>query len=335
MTTGGSRDVNLHEQARQAALNYAACTMHFIRCETADWSFTDFTTSPLKPQALAAPDHAGRPPIDIDRRAQQRFERVVEVQERSPAFGQIIKLGEEAGVPNWDPDETGPATIVRCDPVDGTSALAHSADGFASVVTLEWRSGAGQPWKHYGGAIVRSDGLAISWSRSKVMAHQVVIDVNQRLTPQERPQVNELDIVPPLTSRDISDEHRRKLARSGAAVAAQSPERRVALLSTYPRLVTESDYFDFKAGTPVIWPLSMGMLGFVVELRRTTIHDSIFLFPFMELNGKVVDHDLRPIDVKRVIEANAGPEAMQKVFPPYFAYTDDEALDFIKACIAG
>jgi hypothetical protein len=327
-----THDTDLDERARRAALAYAACTIHFVRVETVDWSFTDFGLSPLRPQVLVVPGHLGRPPIDIDRRAQQRFEQVVAARPLDKEFGQVITLGEEAGVPNWDPQGPGTATIIRCDPIDGTSALAHSAGGFSTVVTIEWRAGPSQRWRHYGGAIVRGDGLAISWSRRSVYAHSVLLNHRERLEPNERPKIYDLGIVPPLVSRDISEEQSAKLARSGAAVAAQSSERRRALMQAFPCLLADAEYFDLLAGTPSVWPLTKGMLGFVVEISHTTIHDSIHLFPFIELGGHVVDHHFHRINVKSLIEENAGPEAPAKVFPPYIAYVDDEALEFVKSC---
>lgn len=325
-----TRGPGLDEQARQQALLYAASTMHFVRCETVYWSHTDSTESWFQQQSVTYHGHPGKPPIVIDRLAQRHFEAVVRQQPPNPLLGTIIVLGEEASLSDWDPNLAGRVTIIRCDPVDGTSALAHFGDGFTSVVTVESRRDSGQPWKHLAGAIVRSDSLAVSWSRRSVFTHYVVLDPRRRLTPDESPPVLDQEPLPQLASRDIDEVHRKNLAMSGATVAAQSAKRRELLLSRYAPLVAKADYFDLRAGSPSVWPLCCGLLGWVLELHPTTIHDSIHLYPFTALGGTVVDHNYQPLNVLRLTEENAGPEALEKIFPPYIAYADDDSLQLIK-----
>jgi hypothetical protein len=334
MVNEDTRGQNLDEEARQRALIYAASTMHFVRHETVYWSHTDFTESWIQQQAVTYHSHAGKHPIVIDRLAQRHFETVVAQQPPSPLLGEIIVLGEEASLSDWDPDRTGRVTIIRCDPVDGTSALAHFGEGFASVVTIESRRDSGQPWKHFGGAIVRSDGRTVSWSRRSVFQHHVVLDIRSRLLPTERPPILDLDTLPQLASRDIDEVHRKNLAMSGAAVAAQSSTRRQLLLARYGKLIVAADYFDLRAGSPSAWPLCTGLLGWTIEVNRTTIHDSIHLYPFTALGGRVVDHEYRQLNVLRIIEENAGPEALEKIFPPYIAYSDDDSLELIRSSMA-
>lgn len=324
---------NRDEVARQHALRYAASTMHFIRYETIDWDHTDFEVSWYQ-RALTYHGHPGKPALAIDISAQDHLEKTVDTNSYIPELGQLVILGEEVSQPKWDPSHSDRVSLIRCDPVDGTSALAHSAEGFASVVTVESRRDSGQPWKHLGGAVVRSDGLAISWSRRTVLAHHVLLDMTIEPSPSFSPNITEYSGIPRLKSVDIDADHRNIIARSGAAVAAQSSKRRQQMAAHYSALIANAEFFDFKAGNPSIWPLCKGLLGWVIEPNRTTIHDSIYLYPFESLGGHVVDHDYQPIDVLRLVEEHAGPEALEKKVPPYIAYVYDESLDFIKRNIS-
>ena len=321
---------NRDEVARQHALRYAASTMHFIRYETIDWDHTDFGVS-WSQRALTYHGHPGKPALAIDISAQAHLERTVGLDRQVPELGQLVLLGEEVSQPKWDPSHPDRVSLIRCDPVDGTSALAHSAEGFASVVTVESRRDSGQPWKHLAGAIVRSDGLAVSWSRRTVLAHHVLLDMTITPSPSFSPPVTEYSEIPRLRSIDITEEHRMLVAHSGAAVAAQSNKRRQQMSARYSPLIANAEFFDFKAGNPSVWQLCKGLLGWVIEPNRTTIHDSIFLYPFDSLGGHVVDHDYRQIDVLRLVEEHAGPEALEKTVPPYIAYVYDDSLDFIKS----
>lgn len=329
MSMSDSIQLNLDGEARVGALRFAANVMHFIRTRTLTWNYIDHTESWLQLQPVTYHGHTGKPPRVIDLLAQRRFEDVVAHQRPSPLLGRVIVLGEEASLPDWDPNEPGRVSIFRCDPVDGTSALAHSGDGYSTVVTVESRRDSGHAWKHFGGAIVRSDGLAISWSRRSVLAHHIVLDAREEARAEYDPPRLDLGALPQLTSRDMDETHRAKVIRSGAVVAAQSSARRKALLKKYPSLIQEAEFMDFKAGTPIAWPLCTGLLGWVIELNATTIHDAVHLLPFTALGGKVVDAQLHPINVLGQIEHHAGPEALEKVFPPYIAYVSDESLDFV------
>ena len=330
--TEDSENLSLDEIARELALSYASSTMHYVRRKTVDWSYTDSTESWFQRQAVTYHGHLGKPPIAIDQMAQRRFETAVRDNPAPGLLGRVIVLGEEAALADWDPNRSGRATIFRCDPIDGSSSLSHSGDGFSTVVTVESRRDPGQPWKHYGGAIVRSDGLTVSWSRRAVFRHDVVLDTRSDLSAGESPPMRDLGTVPPLGSRDIDELHRRSLAMSGATVAAQSSRRRELLLARYAQLIVQADYFDFKAGSLSVWPMCTGLLGWIIELNPTTIHDSIHLFPFVSLGGRVVDFDYRPLNVLRLVEENAGPESLEKIFPAYIAYIDEESLDLIKSC---
>jgi hypothetical protein len=149
-------------------------------------------------------------------------------------------------------------------------------------------------------------------------------------SPSCSPIISEYSGIPRLQSIDIDEDHRKIIAHSGAAVAAQSSKRRQQMFARYSALIAHAEFFDFKAGNPSIWQLCKGLLGWVIEPNRTTIHDSIYLYPFESLGGRVVDHDYRPIDVLRLVEEHAGPEALEKTVPPYIAYIYDDSLDFIK-----
>jgi hypothetical protein len=321
----------LDEEARQTALNLAAGTMHFVRRQTLQWSHTDFADSVFQQQSVTYHGHLGKSPIVIDMMAQRYFEQMVARNPPNPELlGKIVLLGEEASLTDWDPNYPGRVTIFRCDPIDGTSSLAHLGDGFTTVVTVESRGDAGRPWKHYGGAIVRSDGSTVSWSRRSVLAHHVAIDLSTDLELGESPATLDLDALPQLATRDVDEVFRKNHAKSGAAVAAQSQKRRDSLLGRFQRLILEAEFFDFRAGTAACWPLCTGLLGWVVEINPTTIHDSVHLYPFSALGGRVVDLDFAPLDVLRLIEGNAGPESLEKVFPPYIAYVDADSLEFIR-----
>ena len=318
------------EAAREHALRYAASTMEFIRRETIDWDHADFADTWFQ-TALTYHGHPGKPALAIDVSAQAYLESVVENDPgAADELGHLIVLGEEVSQPEWNPSHPGRVSIIRCDPVDGTSALAHSAEGFASVVTVESRRDSGQAWKHLGGAIVRSDGLAVSWSRKTVLAHHVLLDVAAVPSPACPPRITEFREVPQLRSIDTDETYRKMIARSGAAVAAQSIKRREQMFDRYSGIIAKSEYFDFKAGNPSVWQLCKGLLGWVVEPNPTTIHDSIYLWPFELVGGHIVDHEYNPINVLRLVESNAGPEALEKVVPPYIAYVHDDSLEFIK-----
>lgn len=107
------------------------------------------------------------------------------------------------------------------------------------------------------------------------------------------------------------------------------------LMEQYPRLITSPDYFDFRSGSTSAWGLCNRRLGFVFEMNATTIHDSAHLFPFsILLGGFVADHDFNPLDIRKIIEKNAGPRAGDKVVPPYVAYVDERSMPFIRECLA-
>jgi hypothetical protein len=333
MADGGQPRARLDELAREHALRYAACTMCFIRSATVDWDYVDFTEAPFRQQLVTYHSHPGKPPMFIDAWAQHHFEATVQEQRPAPKFGDVLILGEEASHRDWDPSRPGATTIFRCDPVDGTSALAHSGEGFATVVTVEYRRDSGHDWRHLGGAIVRGDGRSVSWSRSSVIADDLLFDLNREPNPTDRPNLTGNRGIPPFASRNIDPMHRRFWARSGAAVAAQSAKRRELLWARYAQLILEAEYFDNKAGCPSVWPLCHGLLGFVIEPNSTTIHDSVYLWPFVLLGGHVVDHNYQPVNVLDLIEEHAGPESMEKVFPPHIAYVHEESLEFIKSTV--
>ena len=321
----GHRD----EIARRHALRYAACTMQFIRAETADWDHADFANAWFQQQQVTYHGHMGKPPLVIDSLAQRYLEKIVKEEPQTPELGEILFLGEEVSQADWDPHRPGRVTIIRCDPVDGTSPLAHTGQGFASVVTVESRRDSGQSWKHLGGAIVRSDGRALSWSRRTVEEHHVRFDVRIRVSEKEPPSVTDLGSIPPLLSRDIDEMHRKLIALSGAAVAAQSTKRREDLLQQYASLIGQSWYFDFQGGNPSAWQLCKGLLGWTIELNWTTIHDSIYLWPFSLLGGRIVDHGGKVINILGLIEEHAGPDSLEKAVPPYISFIYDDSLEFI------
>jgi hypothetical protein len=326
---GSSREAKRDELARRCALRYASSTMHFIRFETIDWDHTDFPNVWFQ-EALTYHGHPGKPALAIDVAAQAHLERVVKADHQPPVLGRFLVLGEEVSQPEWNPGHPGIVSIVRCDPVDGTSALAHSAEGFASVVTIESRQDSGREWRHLAGAIVRSDGLAISWSRSAVLSHYVVLDLTIEPKANYTPLISNYFQVPQLRSADLGEVYRKILSDSGAAVAAQSSKRRQQMLSRYSAIITNAEYFDFKAGNPSVWQLCKGLLGWVIEPNWTTIHDSIYLWPFVSVGGKVVDHNYEPVEILKLIEEHAGPESLEKAVPPYIAYADDDSLEFIR-----
>jgi hypothetical protein len=315
--------------ARETALLYAARTMRFVRSETADWDHADFAGAWFQKQEFPYHGHMGKPPLVIDARAQQYLENIVRQEPQPPELGEVLLLGEEVAHADWDPHRPGRVSIIRCDPVDGTSPLAHTGQGFASVVTVESRRDSGQPWKHLGGAIVRSDGRALSWSRSSVQEHHVTLDVRVHPSAAEPPPITDIGTMPSLVSRDIDRRHRKLIAESGAAVAAQSKRRRQELLLQYASLINEAEYFDFQGGNPTAWALCKGLLGWTIELNSTTIHDSIYLWPFSSLGGRVVDHDGKVINILNLIEDHAGPDALEKAVPPYISFIYEESLEFI------
>lgn len=321
--------------ARETALRYAVRTMRFIRTATSDWDHSGLADAWYQKQDLPYHGHIGKPPLRIDAEAQQYLESVVRQEQPPEELGEVLLLGEEVAHANWDPHSPGPVSIIRCDPVDGTSPLAHTGQGFASVVTVESRRDSGHPWSHLGGAIVRSDGRAISWSRTSVQEHHVPFEVRGHSPDAELPAITDLGTMPSLASRAIKPEHRQIIAHSGAAVAAQSKKRRQELLRRYGSLINEAEYFDFQGGNPTAWPLCEGLLGWTIELNPTTIHDSIYLWPFKHLGGTVVDEYGNAMDILSLIEEHAGPEALEKAVPPYISYIYEESLEFIMSRRSG
>lgn len=321
------------EMARALALTYAASTMHFVRRKTVEIDYIEAAQAWLKQQEVSSPTHLGKPPLEVDAAAQAWFENLRNDQPPASGddnFGSIIVLGEEAAPPAmWSSQKPGRTTILRIDPIDGTSSLSHCGDGFSSVVTIESRAQPAQPWRHLGGAIVRSDGLTLSWSRSSVNSHHVVLDMAP-LTTRDRPTVIDYGPIPPFATRDVDDVIRQDVASSGASVAAHSPQRREALRSSFPNLQTVTRHLDYRAGTTAAWQLCKGMLGFIIELNTTTIHDSAHLYPFYFLGGQVVTHDYEPIQILDLIQEHAGPEAPPQVIPPYIAFSDTNSLNVVK-----
>ncbi|MEV4805743.1 hypothetical protein AB0K18_37585 [Nonomuraea sp. NPDC049421] len=287
----------------------------------------------LGKQSVTYHGHLGKPPLEIDAAAQARFESLA--QDQPPpggdeGLGSILIMGEEATpAVGWNPHVPGRVSIFRADPIDGTSSLAHCGDGFASVVTVDSTAQGNRPWRHLAGAIVRSDGLTISWSRSAVWAHHVVLDMKP-LTARDVPKILHYGIVPPFVTRDVDEMIRADVSASGATVAAQSAKRREALQEKFPRLQLVSNHLDYRAGTTAAWQLCKGMLGFIVELNTTTIHDSAHLYPFYFLGGQIVTHDLEPVRILEVMQDNAGPESLERVIPPYIAYSNPRSLDLIR-----
>jgi hypothetical protein len=266
--------------------------------------------------------------------AQQRLEATVRSRPLPPgpeAFGTVLLMGEEATMSaGWDPHTPGRVTIIRSDPIDGTSSLAHCGDGYASVVTIESRRDAGQPWKHLGGAIVKSNGSTISWSRKQVLAHHVVIDMKP-LPPSEPPQILNFGAIPPFATRDIDESTRQDVALSGASVAAHRAVRREKLQLNFPQLQMAARHFDYRAGTTAAWQLCKGLTGFIVELNTTTIHDSAHLLPFFFLGGQIVTHEYESINILKLIEEHAGPDAFEKIVPPYIAFSDQQSLGLVRS----
>lgn len=321
------------EIAREWALTYAASTMHFIRRHTVEIDYIESTTGWLKRQDIAHRGHLGKPPLEVDRAAQVRFETLVQDQPPPSGdenLGSVLLMGEEATpAAGWNSQKPGRVSIFRADPIDGTSSLAHCGDGFATVITVDTRAQPGQPWRHLAGAIVRSDGLTISWSRSVVMSHHVVLDMRP-LSTHDRPHILTYGAVPPFATRDVDEWIREDVAASGATVAAHSAKRREALREKFPDLQVVSYHLDYRAGTTAAWQLCKGMLGFIVELNMTTIHDSAHLYPFYFLGGQVVTHDFEPVHILDLMQEHAGPDALEKVIPPYIAYGDRKSLDIVK-----
>jgi hypothetical protein len=327
-SSGTGRD----ELARSVALVYAAATMHFVRRQTVQFDRID-ASSEWRQHIVTYHGHLGSTPRNIDAAAQEHF---MEVVSRQPppsdgivGLGNVVILGEEASVQAWDPERPGRSTIIRTDPIDGTSTLAHCGDGFSSVVTLESRRQPGADWKHLGGAIVRSDGLTVSWSRQQVRAHHVVLSMTP-LDPARRPEIVDLGPIPPFAAVEVEKCVQRDVASSGASVAAHSAERRKELRDKFPNLHIMANHLDYRAGTTSAWQLCNGMLGFVIELYDTTLHDSAHLLPLYLLGGEVVTHDYSPIRVLDLMQQNADPRSMERVVPPYIAFSDKASLELVR-----
>jgi hypothetical protein len=331
--TFGGGAYRIDDIARPLALTYAAATMHFVKHQSilaAFGSHDDFSESPLRRQPSAWQGHLGAPPLVLDTEAQRYFEDVVAQREWDPLLGTRLIIGEEVAAPDAGEVGDGRVTLVRCDPVDGTQILSHSGDGFSTVVTMESRKNAHSPWRHYCGAIVRSDGCAISWTRSAVYTHFIVLDPRHRPTPDHVPDVLDLGMLPPFANRVLSEQRRLDVAGAGACVAAASPLRRAAVVREFGQLVTGAPYFDLRAGTPAGWALCTGLLGWLLEPSQTTIHDSIHLFPFTLLGGRVFTTRFERVDVRQLFEDHAGPGAPEKIIPPYVACVFDESVDLIR-----
>lgn len=331
--SGAKRD----ELARKYALLYAASTMHYVRRQTVETDYIESANVWYKRQLVTYHGHLGKWPLEVDGAAQARFEALVRDQpppNGDDDLGSVLIMGEEATPPaGWNPNVPGRVSIFRADPIDGTSSLAHCGDGFASVVTVDSVAQAGQPWRHLAGAIVRSDGLTISWSRRAVLSHHVVFDM-QPLSSNECPKILDYGPVPPFATRNVEEIIREDVLASGASVAAHSSKRREALRAKLPDLQVLSKHLDYRAGTTAAWQLCKGMMGFIVELNTTTIHDSAHLYPFYFLGGQVVTHNFEPVHVLDLMQEHAGPDAIEKVVPPYFAYSDARSVDLIKRAMA-
>jgi hypothetical protein len=331
--TFGGGAYRIDDIARPSALTYAAATMHFVKHQSilaAFGSHDDFSESPLRRQTSAWEGHLGAPPLVLDAEAQRHFDEVVAHREWDPLLGTRVVVGEEVPAVVLDGMGEGRLTLVRCDPVDGTQVLSHSGDGFSTVVTMESRKNPHSPWRHYCGAIVRSDGCAISWTRSAVYMHFVVLDPRHRPTVDHVPDILDLGMLPPFANRVLSEQRRLDVAGAGACVAAASPARREAVLERFGHLVTGAPYFDLRAGTPAGWALCTGLLGWLLEPSRTTIHDSIHLFPFTLLGGRVFTTDFERIDARQLFEDHAGPGETEKIIPPYVACVFDESMQLIR-----
>jgi hypothetical protein len=162
------------------------------------------------------------------------------------------------------------------------------------------------------------------------MAHHVVLDL-EPLAPDQCPIIKNLGLIPPFAAVTVEEHERQTVAMSGASVAAHSAKRREALQAKFPGLQTAANHLDYRAGTTAAWQLCNGMLGFIVELNHTTIHDSAHLFPFFLLGGHVVTHNYEPVRVLELVEEHAGPASMEKVIPPYIAFQDRASLDIVKS----
>jgi hypothetical protein len=324
--TGASRGIR-DEIARRHALRYAAHTMQFVRAQTAEWDHADFADAWFQQQPSTYHGHMGKPPLIIDGLAQRHLEKAVKSEPLTKELGELIVMGEEVAQADWDPHHPGQVSIIRCDPVDGTSPLAHTGQGFASVITVESRADSGRPWRHQGGAIVRSDGRTLSWSRRSVEEHHV--DLSIRSAEAEHPRITNLGTMPQLMSRDIGEVHRKLIAESGAAVAAQSAKRRQDLMRHFGSLIGAAWYFDFQGGNPSAWQLCKSLIGWTIELNSTTIHDSIYLLAFQQLGGRIVGLDGSRINILDLVEEHAGPDSLEKAVPPYIAYFYDDSLEFV------
>jgi hypothetical protein len=331
--TFGGGAYRIDDIARPLALTYAAATMHFVKHQSilaAFGSHDDFSESPLRRQTAAGEGHLGAPPLVLDTEAQGHFEDVVARRDWNPLLGTRVIIGEEVPAVALDGMGEGRVTLVRCDPVDGTQVLSHSGDGFSTVVTMESRKNSHSPWRHYCGAIVRSDGCAISWTRSAVYTHFVVLDPRHRPAAEHVPDILDLGMLPPFANRVLSEQRRLDVAGAGACVAAASPARREAVMRNFGHLVTHAPYFDLRAGTPAGWALCTGLLGWLLEPSQTTIHDSIHLFPFTLLGGRVFTTGFEHIDARELFEQHAGPGEAEKIIPPYIACVFDESVDLIR-----
>jgi hypothetical protein len=322
------------EVARECAVLYASATVHYVRRIIRHISELDPSDSPFEKVEDFDPAHAGKPPIEADVLAQDFLESVVKANPPRTPLGEPIFLGEEVPAAYRALNRDQKYITVRSDPIDGTSNMVHCGDGFSTVVTIEqWRPAMAR-WQHLAGAIVRHDGDGLSWSNRGVHRHNVVIDFAE-LPPTVLPRILERPAIPPFRNFRLSDEWREKVAYSGATVAAHSSIRRTELLDHFSSLVSRPEFLDFRSGSASAWGLCNRRLGFVFELRPTTIHDSAHLYPFSYLGGNVVDHDYRPINVAEIFDKNADPTSNQKVVPPYIAYVDERSVQFLQTVLDG
>ena len=102
-------------------------------------------------------------------------------------------------------------------------------------------------------------------------------------------------------------------------------------MQQYAPLIGAAWYFDFQGGNPSAWQLCKGLMGWTIELNWTTIHDSIYLWPFNLLGGHVVNPGGKAINVLSLIEEHAGPDTIEKAVPPYIAFIYDDSLEFISS----
>ena len=237
--------------------------------------------------------------------------------------GNVVLLTEDVSLPWTEPGEGMSRCMVRLDPVDGTTLAAGTLASWATAgVSYRWSRSLAR-YTLVGAAIATSAGSVFSY-RAKAAPRGIIPD-----RPYGQVSVSRFDnsgltvpnpqgFIPRTEDRRVPEEHLDQGYADFIAIsAAAGTERAKALMDNWPEIMERAKFRTVLAGNPSILSALAGRIGTIIDPKRATLHDSIYVLILAAAGWKVYHAEtLQPVNVLATFAEGASPSDKETPMPP-------------------